>query len=701
MKKKIFYLVALTFFLSGSSQTKSSDWSKRDSEKMTKEEKAEQKRIEKEALKQKKEAEKRAKSAEREARKREKELEKERRKVEREAERRREEADREIKKAERAAEKKRKKIDKQHHDEEKMLQKQRAEKEHRLKKEKKNSLWAFNNSDEGKKLKKEERKAKELEKQRREAEKNEKKRLEKEAKKQRKKEESKIKKEKHKDELKLAKQEYDQKMQQRYDQVRHNRKKRNDLIQKWALYHNKEVVESYAQGKYAELYKSPAWPTHAQYYENNHYLNIEACYNYATDSYDSSGASSNSDVSRLAFGEDEIRFKDISLVSKLISQKKLVAANANNIVGQLTVNDGADRVIKFNGQVESYGIKIDLSRYIFRNNIAAGVQIPILYKKNRLRFNFPFNFASKNDAGQTIEESRDAQLGLIFRRLLESKCFEVNCKNLKTIGNSATGIGDIAAFINGQVDSTYFEKLVFGLRVQFPTAKKAKQHKLWSPELGNGGSTDFTGYLGTHIAYKKYLNPHILIQGTFSTDAHVDRRVPKRFTLDDVTATGIVKSLSRNQKCPFEKLAFADRVRFAQAGGTTQSTGNNAQTFDEFDTCIKGFADNIKEVEFTRGPELNVRLGNIFERFITHRGFLDMFYDLRVKARDEYRGLCEDEWNLALLRVHTQEIEHRLGFDFSHQFDWDTRLRCGMRYTFAGMNVPKTFTLTGSMSHTF
>ena len=681
------------------------------------------------------------KKQEKEARKLEKSREKEEQKREKELSKAKKAEEKELKKEQDKLKKEEKKREKE---EQKNLKKQEEEKkkeEKARKKAEKEDLLAYKRSSEGKAEKKEDKRKKEQEKKERDEKKAEDRKLRAQAKKEERREKHHMKKEDRHQQWAKCDAEQEHKKLEKYNKVRDGRDNRSTLINRWVDYRTKEDAQERENGMYASLYKSPAWPMAAQFYENKHMLRVEASYQYATDSYDSTGRSSNTDITALEFGEGPILVKDVLLVSKLAELKKVIhyedLSTTHNVTVSRLKTDGnradtlltmpwdadqylkylANEVLAFNGREEQYALNFDFSRYVFRNNIAIGVELPVVYKKHHLDLDMNLSDKATNPdgtdfTGGAYDLSGDHPNLFLRRYGVDPVRFTMDAlrtKGFKEIGGSATGLGDIAAYINAQIDSVLFDKMVIGIRGQFPTAKKALQNRVWSPELGNGGFTEIAGFASVLMSYKKYANPHIMLQGNFNLKAHVDRRVPKRITYagGDTDNTLYVSD-------KIDGLTFADRVKFAAEDGypvmpeteTGPESGEFFKAypsvpFDDYDTAVKGLADNVVRVQITKGPEFKMRLGNMIERFIFVKSFLDIFYDFRAKAQDDITGLQADVYNTGILREHTQQLEHRLGFDYSYQFDLGSRLRLGMRYTFAGMNVPKTLDIIGSVDYSF
>ena len=485
----------------------------------------------------------------------------------------------------------------------------------------------------------------------------------------------------------------------------HDRRQQRAVnVEQYRALRQVELERAMAAGKYAYLEKSPAWANESLFFDKKMQLTVNADYHYATDCYGSSGSGSNSDVTRLAFGEQPIRLQDILLASRLIAagnpavvqsdifdtQIGTSAANAGALGPKYLARTAADTLTLL-GQVESYGVNLSLTRYVISNNISIGLDMPVLYKHNRL--NIDYDFALPVDLRSVLHASSPVAgaasgAGLPFLRRYGNNPQRylkdiLKAKGITEVGGSAAGLGDIALFMTGHINSSKFDKLEAGLRFQLPTGKKQAMNKLWAPDLGNGGFSEISVFGNALVSYKKYLNPHVSLSAGCSLPAHVDRRVPKYFDV-----TGLANQPVKDYNT---ELAFNDRISFSAAG----------TNFKGFDSLIPNFGDTVSRVKVTRGAEIKMRLGNMVERFASRRGFLDVFYDFRAKMKDMASGLSSNLYDIESVRKHTNQLEHRLGFDYSHQFDLETRLRLGARYTVAGMNVQKAFDVVGSVNYAF
>jgi len=206
----------------------------------------------------------------------------------------------------------------------------------------------------------------------------------------------------------------------------------------------------------------------------------------------------------------------------------------------------------------------------------------------------------------------------------------------------------------------------------------------------------------------KYLNPHLLADVSFGLPAHVNRRVPRRINLPEETAIDDTapRPAGRTANEMAEELAgliaFGDRVeRITDGGLPVRYPGQTAVAIDDYDSTIRNFGDRVHNVRITKGTEFKLRAGNMFERFILARAFLDLFYDFRGKLKDTATRLTCDKYDVDSLVRETVQLEHRIGFDWSYQADLCSRVHLGMLYTFAGRNVPKTIEVTGTFNYSF
>jgi hypothetical protein len=359
-----------------------------------------------------------------------------------------------------------------------------------------------------------------------------------------------------------------------------------------------------------------------------------------------------------------------------------------------------NQLITLNGKVEEYGTSIDFARYVMGKNVALGVQVPVLYRKNTLTADIATSVDAKTLLRHLAElqqvaggpftfmaERYGAEPSLLLRDMFQAK-------GAHELGGSATGLGDIVLFASAQTGARTFEKVLAGLKVTLPTGKKATTAKLWAPELGTG-HTQFSAYTSLLMDYNRLLNPHVYVEGTYSMAAHEDKRVPAHVVKSANTALAVAgQAFTIAAANPINNtqdvIAFGDRVKPV-----------NDQNFDLFDTSIKGMGDKAISVRMIRGLQFKARVGNVIEKFIFRRGFLDLYYDLHVKFKDSAHGHNIQDYNMDIVSDRTDLMAHRIGTEFTYQFDPYARWRVGAVYTFAGINAPKTFELSSALGYSF
>ena len=451
------------------------------------------------------------------------------------------------------------------------------------------------------------------------------------------------------------------------------------LAQNWKTVRASSVESDYKNGKYSDLYMLPAWPVTNWFYKDKALINATAFYHYATEAYDSEGASR--DLTTLFFGEKPIYLHDIVLASKLLEEGKVGFHDPSvfSTVNQLLQYWGGQEV-KFNGRTEQYGLSLDFMRHVLRDDISVGIQIPMMFMKNHLQLNmdFPTDLGDYSEADSYNNTNMGEFASLDYKEALR-RIFRA--KGIDHLGGSASGLGDITLFGNVEVTTKWVEKIVAGLKFVLPTGRKAGTHKLWAPEIGNGGCTEVAAFISFLLKYKPYINPHLFLQAGFNIPAHVNKRVPNFVESGPDVSSGTVLEL--------DLMSLADRFIY------------RGIAFAEWDTAVRGFGDKPVSVKFEKGPEITARLGNVFEKFLSRRGFMDIFYNLRVKFEDSYRQVNRDAYKIDMLEDNTKQVEHRVGLEYSLQFDSSTRMKAGMIYTFAGINVPKSFDIGISFAHSF
>lgn len=451
---------------------------------------------------------------------------------------------------------------------------------------------------------------------------------------------------------------------------------RSEGMKKWKAIRVTDIQNSHQNGKFADLYKKPAWPNYMLYAERDNMVHATAQFDSSTNWFNSKGNSQ--DLSAGTFGEQDFYFRDILLALDL--NKRTVGGNpildANNInYPWFNLEDNYyNKKMIFHAQQNQFGVNLDYGRYVKNKDIFIGFEMPIAYKSRILKFDSDVLTLNDNAA-------QDVYLRTFMKEVFEYMLRPKGLTYREKV--SIVGIGDISTFINFNVQTKYLEQFKWGAKVIWPVAKEADTSKLIAPELGTG----FTQLkLFTALMFNKqtdYFNPHMFIEGTYFFPGHRNKRVPKVITYDGNAPQGTAVGS--------DTMALGDQVDYTDIA------------FSEPDTKIVAFADHVKNVKIRPGAQFKFRFGNIIEKMIFRRGFLDIYYDFRIKGGDNIVNTYIDPkvWQLDRLKENTFEIEHKLGADFSYQFDIHTRLSMGANYTFAGLNVADKFSANCGISAEF
>lgn len=406
------------------------------------------------------------------------------------------------------------------------------------------------------------------------------------------------------------------------------------------------------------LYKVPAWPMHARFFEEKDKVDVTVRYQRATSSYSSSG--NTQDISKLVFGEPPMYVRDVLLASKLVEAGTIkdysggTATSPNNYLAGV-----AGQKLCWDGSTDDVQVTFGYVRHFKNKDISLGVELPFVYRRHCLKLTTTVN--QKAETSTTFKSRYSSDFKTFVKDILAHK------DSALTESDSEKGIGDLSAFINLELNSKHCERAVIGLKALLPTAKERNVHKLWDPELGNGGFAELTAFGSILFGKNAHFNPHGLLQATYCFAADVNRRIPSYRVFD-----GVGQELGHI-------LAMGEYVR-----------GNGA--FSNVDTTFRRFATETERIRIRKGAEVSLRVGNMFEGFLCRRGFADIYYDVRAKGKDHInKKNLADSFVPTILTNNTFEVEQRLGFTWSYQFDKDVRAMLGALYSVAGRNVPKTF----------
>jgi len=423
------------------------------------------------------------------------------------------------------------------------------------------------------------------------------------------------------------------------------------------------------------VYKVPSWPLCAEPFDDKDKIEINMRYQNAGNSFSSGGHTQ--DITKLVFGEPAMYVRDILLVSKLVEQNQVLDYSSGNGLGTGGyLGEAAKQLLCFDGSIDDFQISFGYVRHFMDNDISLGLELPFHIRKHNLKL------TTTSCSLMRYNEAFQAKYGDCFKEFV--KDILCNKNSVLTEGDTEAGIGDISVFVNFELKSRHFERMLLGAKVLFPTAKERNVHKLWDPELGNGGFTELTAFGAILFATNAYFNPHAFVQVVYCLPADATRRISswKQYT---EPAGGAIHELGN-------LLAMGELVRTIP--GTTD--------FTMLDATFRRFSTETQRVRMRKGAEINLRVGNMFEKFISDRGFFDIFYDIRLKDRDYINTRNLDcSFYPEILKQNTYQVEHRFGANFSYQFDNHVRAMLGGMYSFAGHNVPKTIEFNGALSVEF
>ncbi len=446
-----------------------------------------------------------------------------------------------------------------------------------------------------------------------------------------------------------------------------------------------------------DRYVLPNWPFESLFYEKNDFIQFTVNYGTATQGYSSRGHTQ--DLSKNVFGEN-VTLKDILLVSKLASEGKLKGTAGPFNVGTVVqkfhyLSILSDQNIDFDASQQTFGGAFNYARSYCKGAVSVGFNIPIVGKTHKLDLKDMSDANKtkltnvqngKNPDGTTISDGPNAaqmqaaDQFLFFKQYPEG--FEsfidaiLAAKNMHLHHkNTQLGFGDMTGYVNVEMPSRYFDRFVTGFGLQLPTARERDFGNLWDQELGNGGFVEASTFGSVLWQRSDWLNPHVHTKVTYAFAAKVNRRVP---TTESKEAT------LRN-------------LLLGQESGLLPDAN-----FSELDSSARGFADEVRKIKIRPGPELFVRVGNVFENFIFSRGCFDIFYDLKIKGRDYLaRRRNDDPDNGSVLNLNSWSIAHNGGARFSYQFNDQYRCGFGGLYVFAGRNTPKTLAFDATLNIEF
>jgi len=429
------------------------------------------------------------------------------------------------------------------------------------------------------------------------------------------------------------------------------------------------------------FYKIPSWPIESIFFLKKDLISARFDGLWATQAYGSSGGTK--DISKVIFGSDTIRLKDIVLASRLIEEGKLaLSAGMSNKYNFLTILK--DQIFDFDASIDRQEVALSYVRNFEKSDVSLGLDVPIVRRSHELKLVSNISTVDRNTliaSASEFDASYPNGLSDLFAEILSKKKIGFNQHD------DEVGIGDVKVFANLELNSKSCERCFLGVKAVFPTSKRRDIYKLWDPELGNGGFFEFAAFGSVLFSKSKLFNPHLFAEFTYFTSGDASRRVPKIVSSDDIEDP-ILAQIRFDE----DFMIYGNSVKWV----------SDTATFTGPDSNVARFADASKKIRIHKGPELLFRIGNIITNVFSEKGFIDFFYDIKAKGKD-YVGFqpSNRDYDISGLTKNSYEIRHRVGFDFNRWLDETWRASFGGRYVFAGRNTLRAFELAASIGFEF
>ncbi len=462
---------------------------------------------------------------------------------------------------------------------------------------------------------------------------------------------------------------------------------------------NKPLMWKSLQNK-VFVYKVPNLPFYSQPFMQKNILAVDLNLDFVDSSF---GDSNNSqDLSVLLFGKSDLKLKDILLASKLMKENKIYWQPAPQAKPEIYYNPLhyyyilADQPLNFDASYEKQTVNLNLARHFHEGDITIGMQVPFVRRHNSIRLDSQISAADKEtlrlaayDPVQICPEDPAALPGPNFADrygtlekflidILDAKGIKYNTKETEL------GFGDLSLFVNAEFNWNKAERVFAGINFVVPTARSLDLSKFWDPELGNGGFLNLQAFGSVLFSHSRWNNPYMHASLNFGFPKRINSRVSTLISYDGVTPVA-GDSINSILISPKQQI---------------YARGADGVFTDEPDATARFFGDATKKIRITPGPKLSFKIGNIFERFLERKAFLDFYYNFGVKLKD-----CASDsitgYYTSILTNDTWSIENQIGASYNYQLDENFRFNLGVLYTFAGANVEELFRMNFNLSYEF
>lgn len=464
---------------------------------------------------------------------------------------------------------------------------------------------------------------------------------------------------------------------------------------------NKPLILDGLQNK-VFIYKTPAWPFYTYPFMQKNIFQTNFDFDFATQSFGQGGEKQ--DLSVLLLGKNNIKLQDIFLAARLINQDKIFwqpAPQAQPVVYYNPLHYYyilANQELDFDASYDKQSLDLNLARHFHQGDITVGLQLPFVRRHNSIKLTSDISaqdLQTLHDATYAPAQicpadplalpgpdfmERYGSLESFLKDILDAKGITFNSSDTEI------GIGDLSLFLNTEFNWREAERVFAGVNFIMPTAKKIDTTKFWDPELGNGGFYYLEFFGSVLFSENRWFNPHLFVSALFGLPAKVNRRVPEYISYNGVTpADGM----------PINDLVLSPKQQI-------YARGANGVFTNEPDSTVRLFADTVQKVKITHRPEFLFRIGNMFERFISRKGFFDIYYDFSFRAKDYIsHDIDLERYNVSVLTDNTWFLSNKIGAAYNYQLDDHFRFNLGFQYTFAGVNVEELFKLNLNLSFEF
>ncbi|HBS48086.1 TPA: hypothetical protein DEO28_00015 [Candidatus Dependentiae bacterium] len=448
------------------------------------------------------------------------------------------------------------------------------------------------------------------------------------------------------------------------------------------LQEKKKFERHFLNKESLDFYKYPAFPPYALPYDKNNLVFISVGSLWANKCFSPSGSCHN--MAENVFKANHIYLKDILTVSKLLKNSLLSSTGGS---GTPFVHDDtkhyfyqlADQELKFNASFRKTFVNFSLQHFFEKIGTSLGIMFPVVNRKNNIVMESKMSVAMRNNLSTYTPQFFDNYENLedFFDHILQAKGIGYNKHD------SEVGFGDLTFFANTSIKDRHFQSLILGAKVVAPTSyREGSADRLWNPDLGNGGFWEIGAFFSGYKKVDDNINPNFFFEFSLPLPSNLYKRIPQRKIYDGVT--------------PAPGANVGDKLLM---GGTDVQFKN---AYNVLDSDVAMMADQSVGIKMKKGSQIVFRFGNVIDKFLSRKSFLDIYYEFRGKNRDyASRSNFDTNYDTINLNKNSFEAEHKIAANFLYQFSHFKRMAVGCIYTIYGRNVPKTLEFNISFNKDF